>query len=543
MHLPYQKPDETFTIKSMKSLLEGSARKYFLSFLVMIVAVILQYLVITLGNTPVPGILYPMAFLIAWYWGFGPVVMTIFFSLIASNLFFYEPRFSFKIVHFSDYVRLGIFAVTSLVAAWIVARGRRAEQGELKARSELGESLDVLETINSVNLSMSAELDQKKLVQQVTDAGRILSKAEFGAFFYNTINDSGEILTLYTVSGVPREAFDKFPMPRNTAIFAPTFYGEGIIRSDDITKDPRYGKNAPYHGMPKGHLPVVSYLAIPVKSRSGEVIGGLFFGHTKPGVFTEREERIVSGLASQAAVAMDNARLFDQANQAILIRDEFLSISSHELRTPLTPLKIQLQVLSMHIEKGTYSDLSIEQLRKMLALAEKQVNRITVLVDDLLDVTRISSGKLTLNIEEVEMVELIKEVVDRYKTQLQTAQCDVHLNLVDSVFAHIDRIRFEQVFVNLLTNAIKYAAGKPITITLKVEDQIVLIVSDRGIGISEIDHKRIFDRFERANSNTAQGGLGLGLYIVDQIVKAHNGTIEMESQKGKGTTFTVKLPR
>jgi two-component sensor histidine kinase len=122
---------------------------------------------------------------------------------------------------------------------------------------------------------------------------------------------------LYALSGVDRSAFDKFPMPRNTDVFAPTFRGEGVVRSDDITADPRYGRNSPRKGMPEGHLPVRSYLAVPVTSRSGEVLGGLFFGHSDVGVFTARAEELVRGVAGQAAVAIDNARLYAAAQQEI----------------------------------------------------------------------------------------------------------------------------------------------------------------------------------------------------------------------------------
>ncbi|HEX8411459.1 MAG TPA: GAF domain-containing protein [Thermoanaerobaculia bacterium] len=159
--------------------------------------------------------------------------------------------------------------------------------------------------------TLSGELDVHRLVQAVTDAATQMTNAQFGAFFYKVVNDAGEAYTLYSISGVPREAFSKFPMPRNTAVFAPTFDGSGIVRSANIRKDPRYGHNAPYHGMPSGHLPVVSYLAVPVVSRSGEVLGGLFFGHSDEGVFTENEEQIVVSLAAQAAVGIDNARLYD----------------------------------------------------------------------------------------------------------------------------------------------------------------------------------------------------------------------------------------
>jgi len=184
----------------------------------------------------------------------------------------------------------------------------------------LREDSATLDTLNRVGKLLAGELDLKRVVQSVTDAATALSGAQFGAFFYNVLNEQGSSYMLYTISGVPPEAFSKFPMPRATGVFAPTFRGEGVVRSPDIRKDPRYGKSEPHYGMPEGHLPVVSYLAVPVISRSGEVIGGLFFGHDKPDVFTERAERIVAGIASQAAVAIDNARLYQSAQSEIAER-------------------------------------------------------------------------------------------------------------------------------------------------------------------------------------------------------------------------------
>jgi PAS domain S-box-containing protein len=184
-----------------------------------------------------------------------------------------------------------------------------------QAENVLRQSEEELRILNRVGATLASELDLKKLLQAVTDAGRELSEAAFGAFFYNVINEAGESYMLYTLSGAPEEAFNKFPMPRNTAVFGPTFAGEGTIRIDDVLKDPRYGKSAPYHGMPPGHLPVRSYLAVPVFSRSGEVIGGLFYGHSTPGVFTQRAERLVEGIAKQAAIAFENARLFEAAQR------------------------------------------------------------------------------------------------------------------------------------------------------------------------------------------------------------------------------------
>jgi PAS domain S-box-containing protein len=189
----------------------------------------------------------------------------------------------------------------------------------LEARvAEVREEARALEILNNTGVALAAELDLERLVQIVTDAGVELTEAQYGAFFYN--DRDSEAYTLYALSGAPREAFAAFLMPRNTAIFDPTFRGSGPVRSSDILKDPRHAQRAPCDEMPTGYLPVRSYLAVPVISRSGEVIGGLFFGHGQPGRFTERAERIIVGVAAQAAVAIDNARLYQNSQQEVEAR-------------------------------------------------------------------------------------------------------------------------------------------------------------------------------------------------------------------------------
>ncbi|SDH54592.1 GAF sensor hybrid histidine kinase [Paraburkholderia steynii] len=195
-----------------------------------------------------------------------------------------------------------------------LARLRRETGNRLREESR------TLEILNRVGTAVAAELDLNRAVQVVVDAATELTAAAFGSFFYNVQDDKGGSYMLYTLSGVPKDTFAKFPMPRNTAVFAPTFMGHGIVRSDDITKDPRYGRNPPHRGMPEGHLQVRSYLAAPVVSRTGEVLGGLFFGHPTPGVFTARAERLVEGIAAQAATAIDNARLYQAAQREITER-------------------------------------------------------------------------------------------------------------------------------------------------------------------------------------------------------------------------------
>jgi PAS domain S-box-containing protein len=195
-----------------------------------------------------------------------------------------------------------------------------------QAEARLREETRVTETLHRIGSRLAAELDLHRLVQLVTDEATRLTDARFGAFFYNVHDERGESYTLHTLAGAPREAFDRFPPPRVTALFEPTFRGRGVVRLDDVTQDPRYGQNAPHRGMPEGHLPVRSYLAVPVASRSGEVLGGLFFGHPQAGVFTARHERLVVGIAAQAAVAIDNARLYQRTQES---EQRFRQLAEH----------------------------------------------------------------------------------------------------------------------------------------------------------------------------------------------------------------------
>jgi serine phosphatase RsbU (regulator of sigma subunit)/anti-sigma regulatory factor (Ser/Thr protein kinase) len=186
----------------------------------------------------------------------------------------------------------------------LLAERRRTEE-------RLREESHITETLHEVGTALAAELDTRKVIQIVTDAATRVTGAAFGAFFYNVVDGHGESYMLYTLSGAPLEAFSGMGLPRNTPIFGPTFAGEAPVRLDDVTADPRYGQMAPHHGLPAGHLPVRSYLAVPVRSRTGEVLGGLFFGHPEVGRFDDADERTVVGIASHAAVAVDNARLYE----------------------------------------------------------------------------------------------------------------------------------------------------------------------------------------------------------------------------------------
>ena len=294
---------------------------------------------------------------------------------------------------------------TIIGASKIVRDVTALKQNEAERLRLLQESASVTDTLNSVGAIVASDLDRTRVVQAVTDAATELTTAEFGAFFYNLVNESGESYTLYTISGAPREAFSQFPMPRNTAVFESTFKGSGIVRSDDITADPRYGHNAPHHGMPKGHLPVRSYLAVPVRARSGEVVGGLFFGHQTVGRFSERHERLAEGIASWASVALENARMYESVQEASRIKDDFLASLSHELRTPLNAILGYAHMLRSGLVPPDRRDRAVETI-------ERNATSLAQIVDDVLDVSRIVAGKIRLNVQPVDLPHVVRNAVE-----------------------------------------------------------------------------------------------------------------------------------
>ncbi|HEX2891363.1 response regulator [Vineibacter terrae] len=239
------------------------------------------------------------------------------------------------------------------------------------------EEARTLERLNSTGTAIAAELDLERAVQIVTDAATELCGAAFGAFFYNVVNAAGEAYTLYTLSGASRDDFARFPMPRNTAVFGPTFRGEGIVRSPDITRDPRFGRNEPYRGMPKGHLPVRSYLAVPVTSQTREVIGGLFLGHPEPNMFDERAERLIAGIATQAGITIDKARLYRSAQQEIEQRrrtEEALRESERSLERKVAERTAELFAANeqLRIEAGERQRVedALRQAQKMESIGQ-----------------------------------------------------------------------------------------------------------------------------------------------------------------------------
>lgn len=453
---------------------------------------------------------------------------------------------------------------TSAGEQWVAARGHAAydDRGtvismlgivqditeQMRTKQLLHQQAEALQIINKVGSVLSAELDLKKLVQALTDAATELVNAHFGAFFYNVLDEGGGSYMLYALSGVDRKHFARFPMPRATALFGPTFRGEGIIRLGDVKQDPRYGQNDPHRGMPRGHLPVRSYLAVPVVSRSGEVLGGLFFGHPEPDRFTENEERLVAGVAAQAAIAIDNARLFDavqkareSAEIANRLKDEFLATVSHELRTPLNAVLGWTSLL-----RGAQMDAA--RRTKALETIERNARLQQKIVEDILDVTRILAGQLRLEREPMPFRPIVAAAVESIRPMAEDKSISLTVELGDDPAILIgDGSRLEQVTSNLLSNAVKFTPdGGAVRVTLDVtESRVELVVSDTGVGIATSFLPHVFERFRQGDTRAtrAHGGLGLGLAIVRHLTEMHGGSVAAVSAgEGKGATFIVRLP-
>lgn len=230
--------------------------------------------------------------------------------------------------------------------------------------------------------------------------------------------------------------------------------------------------------------------------------------------------------------------------KALKSRDEFLSICSHELKTPLTSLKMQIQITNrIREKKGDSVAFSQENMEKFIGHADRSVERIIHLVNDMLDISRVATGRLSLKLEKVDLGLLVADISERLKAMLELAGCELRIETTKNVVGLWDKFRIEQVITNLLTNAAKYAPEKPVLISvMKDGPYAVFRIKDNGPGIPEDAQKRIFERFERAIDHSAISGLGLGLYISKEIVELHHGTISVESGPGEGSTFSVRLP-
>jgi PAS domain S-box-containing protein len=452
----------------------------------------------------------------------------------------------------------------------------RAQEAALRENAKtLADERHALEVLNRTGTRIAAELELDRLVQAVVDAGVELTGAQFGAFFYNVLDEAGGKYMLYALSGAERSAFEKFGMPRATAVFAPTFLGEGVIRSADILRDERYGRNSPHTGMPTGHLPVRSYLAVPVTSRSGEVIGGLFFGHPETDVFSQRSERLMSGLAAQAAIGIDNARLFqaaqrarddlerrveertlalEQAHEALRQSQKMEAVGqltggiAHDFNNMLAVVIGSLDLLERRIGPGD------ARARRYAQAATDGARRAANLTQRLLAFSR----QQPLRPEPLDVNKLVGGMSDLLRHSLGS---DVRL---ETVLAgglwrtHADPNQLENVILNLAVNARdampdggrltvetqnthlddRYSASHP---GVSPGQYVLIAITDTGAGMPPDIIAKAFDPF--FTTKEVGKGTGLGLSMVYGFVKQSGGHVKIYSEVGHGTTVKVYLPR
>jgi PAS domain S-box-containing protein len=301
------------------------------------------------------------------------------------------------------------------------------------------------------------------------------------------------------------------------------------------------------HGAEHGRVMVatraVSLMSVPLIAR-GRTLGVLTFMTTTHSGrrYGPVELAAAEDLARRAALLADNARLYRDAQRAVRLRDEFLSVASHELKTPLTPLALKLQVLTREV-RALGDSPQVQRLLGHLEVSRRQVKKLAELVNGLLDVARLSEGRLRIEREEMDLVGLVREVAARLHSQAQEAGSPLVLEADAPVVGQWDRLRLEQVISHLLSNALKYGAGHPVSVLVqRTGERAVLVVKDRGIGIEPQVLARLFRKFERGVSERHYGGLGLGLYVTQQILRAMGGSVTAESAPGQGATFTVELP-
>jgi signal transduction histidine kinase/PAS domain-containing protein len=443
------------------------------------------------------------------------------------------------------------------------------------AQEALREQTAALEILNETAAATAEAHDLDRIVQAVTDAGVKLTGAQFGAFFYNVIDKAGERYTLYALSGVPREAFSDFPMPRNTQVFAPTFNGEGVVRSENITQDPRYGRNAPCSGMPQGHLPVCSYLAVPVRSREGEVLGGLFFGHSAEAKLTEVHELRVVGLAAQTAIAIDNARLFHAVQTANETLEQRVAERTQELTDAHEALRQAQKMEAVgQLTGGIAHDFnnllmgitgSLEMIERRLAQcgvegfdrfingAQSSARRAASLTQRLLAFSR----RQTLDPKPTDINKLIYGMEDLIRRTVGPA---IEVEVVGQAglwAARVDAAQLESALLNLAINA-RDAMPDGGRITIETANKwldargaserelmpgqyLSLCVTDTGVGIPRDVLDRIFDPF--FTTKPIGEGTGLGLSMVHGFVRQSGGQVRVYTEQSKGTTMCLYLPR
>jgi signal transduction histidine kinase len=430
-----------------------------------------------------------------------------------------------------------------LLEAMDAARKRQEELS--RVNQELAETntgvmalYDELETLNRISVMLASKLELKPLIQSIIEVTTNLTDADLGAFFFREDDSKWR---LYAVSGMRSEALENYPVDGGDRLFQeglPT--GEMELIADlHACEEARIGVR--FAAQVAGEFAVRSCLVVPVSDAQEKVIGAFLFASVRPQIFTERSERILSSVATQAAVGIEKARLFQTVTAASDAKDQFFATLSHELRTPLNP--------ALAIISSLHGDPRIPQeLREDMAIVARNIRLEARLIDDLLDFNRLIKGKLQLSTSVVDMHALIESVVEICREDLETKGQRLETMLASSRSAVVgEAARLQQVLWNVVKNAIKFTPGGGFIAirTRLLDDQLQISVEDNGRGIEPEMLDRIFDAFNQGRNHLAAqlGGLGLGLSIARMFVELHHGRIAATSPgPGQGARITITLP-
>lgn len=418
-----------------------------------------------------------------------------------------------------------------------------------RAQEALRDETRVLELLNNTGAALASTLDLPALLQETVDAATRISGARFGAFYYDDAGEAhdnpGALPSARAVTGVSL---------RQAEAIATQLRQGPAMRQNDLLAAPEAGAD--------GAPPLRSCLSLPISSRSGLLMGRLLLGHSQAGMFSARSERIVSAIAAQAAVALDNTRLYAAATRAAeerkvlldserearaeaertnQLKDDFLATLSHELRTPLSAILGWAQVL----RRGTRDQAD---LHRGLQSIERNARAQAQLIEDLLDMSRITSDQVLLDLQTLVPASIIASAIETLRPAADAKHIAIHSSIAsDAGTITGDPSRIQQVIWNLLSNALKFTPqGGRVEIGVRREaTRLAITVADNGVGIKKDFLPHVFDRFRQADASTTRkhGGLGLGLAIVKHLVEQHGGTVTASSAGDmQGTSFTVRLP-
>lgn len=461
---------------------------------------------------------------------------------------------------------------------WVDARGRAFFDGpdgarravrftgtvlditpRIQAEDALRDEARLVETIQRIGSVVTAELDIERLMQRVTDEATAFTGAEFGAFIYGVMDADGESHAMYALAGIPQahgsapdggSASSSRKLELGARPIAIGRHPDAVVRSDDLPRDPRYSGLRPFENIPGEHPPVRSYLAVPVISRTGRLLGHLLFAHSLPGIFTDRDERVALGIASWASVAMDNAWLYEEerhsraeAQAANRVKSEFLTTMSHELRTPLNAIAGYTELIALGL-RGPVTPKQAEDLARI----QHNQRHLLSLINDILNFARLEAGHLDFELREVPVADLLSGLGALVEPLVRARSLEYSCRLDgDPAVARADPDKVQQILINLLSNAIKFTQpGGRIGIDYDANpDDVMIHVRDTGRGVSADKLERMFEPFVQLDRRltSSHEGTGLGLAISRDLARGMGGELSAASTPGAGSCFTLTLPR